>query len=223
MKINATPDANARTLAVRPRPRATLLTPSSKGLTGAYAQTASGICPVIAAPCRGWPRILARLAAWPLVSGQSGPGGSGSSDDVKKFVPGDLSWRDKAFSVWASLDAEGGHVTIQGPSPALSPATTLASSACATWPPSIAPVTVGSFGRRRAGRVDERVSSALRVPDQPGKSTMPPGGTARARRAGLPRPEPGAGSAGPAVPRSGAALIEKYLMEKYLMVIRQRV
>ena len=54
-------------------------------------------------------------------------------------------------------------------------------------------------------------------------NAMPPGGTARARRAGLPRPEPGAGSAGPAVPRSGAALIEKYLMEKYLMVIRQRV
>ena len=28
------------------------------------------------APCRGWPRILARLAAWPLVSGQSASGGS---------------------------------------------------------------------------------------------------------------------------------------------------
>jgi EVE domain len=30
----------------------------------------------VPAPCRGWPRTLARLAAWPWVSGQSASGGS---------------------------------------------------------------------------------------------------------------------------------------------------
>src|SRR5262245_57669062 len=37
----------------------------------------------------------------------------------------------------SALDIEGKHVTIQGPSPDLSPATTLAPSVCATWLPSL--------------------------------------------------------------------------------------
>src|SRR6476646_1362899 len=37
---------------------------------------AAGTGSILPAPCRGWPRTLARLAAWPLVSGQSASGGS---------------------------------------------------------------------------------------------------------------------------------------------------
>jgi hypothetical protein len=42
----------------------------------AYARLPLEFVPRPPAPFRGWPRTLARLAAWPLVSGQSASGGS---------------------------------------------------------------------------------------------------------------------------------------------------
>ena len=51
--------------------------PVVQGLTRRLCPAAPGICPVTCPhPFRGWPRILERLAAWPLVSGQSASGGS---------------------------------------------------------------------------------------------------------------------------------------------------
>jgi hypothetical protein len=76
-----------------------------------------------AAPFRGWPRTLARLAAWPLVSGQSASGGSLSR------VAGAISGGTRS-----ALDSEGKHVTIQGPSPDLTSSFSEIMRRCATLP-----------------------------------------------------------------------------------------
>jgi hypothetical protein len=80
-------------------------------------------CPVTVRTTQGMAPYLARLAAWPLVSGQSASGGS-----MSKVAEGHFRKETRS-----ALDIEEKHVTIQGPSPDMSPATTLAPSACATW------------------------------------------------------------------------------------------
>lgn len=56
----------------------------------------------------------------------------------------------KRISGWAVLDAEGGHVTIQGPFSDPSPARTHAPSACGLSPPGTG-YTPGSRSSRAAG------------------------------------------------------------------------
>src|SRR5262249_25540880 len=97
---------------------------SSPGI-GAYAPMPS--CPVIArsvqgmAPYPGQARCLA-LGCW-----------------AECFRRLDVMGGRRPFpkETRSALDIEGKHVTIQGPSPDLSPATTLAPSVCATWLPGL--------------------------------------------------------------------------------------
>jgi hypothetical protein len=85
------------------------------------------ICPVTArtlqgmAPYPGQARCLA-LGFWPEWPRRLRVKVCREKSLCQMVCPGGY----KVFSVWAGLDAEGGHVTIQGPSPDLSPATTLA-------------------------------------------------------------------------------------------------
>src|SRR5208282_4162259 len=72
-------------------------------------------------------RTLARLAAWPLVSGQSASGGS-----MSRVAEGHFRKETRR-----ALDIEGKHVTIQGPSPERSPAAAYAPSACTASAPSL--------------------------------------------------------------------------------------
>src|SRR5438067_11907183 len=63
------------------------------------------------AACREWPRTLARLAAWPLVSGQSASGGS-----MSRVAEGHLRGKREAL-----LILMGVNVTIEGPFPGPEP------------------------------------------------------------------------------------------------------
>lgn len=74
---------------------------------------AAGTGSILPAPCRGWPRTLARLAAWPLVSGR----------------------RSFPEETRSALDSEGKHVTIQGPSPDLTSSVTVLTVHCLAEPP----------------------------------------------------------------------------------------
>ena len=53
-----------------------------------------GICPVTDRTCGGWPRTLVRLAAWPLVSGQSASGGS-----MSRVAEGHFRWKREALLI----------------------------------------------------------------------------------------------------------------------------
>ena len=64
---------------------------------------------VTARTVQGMAPSLARLAAWPLVSGQSASGGS-----MSRVAKGHFRRKREA-----PFDIEGKHVIIQGPSPAL--------------------------------------------------------------------------------------------------------
>jgi hypothetical protein len=110
----------------RTRPRATLLT-RRPGPHTTPMPSCSWICPVTArtvqgmAPCPGQARCLA-LGFWPECFRRLDVKGG------RRLFPKETR---------SALDIEGKHVTIQGPSPDLSPATTLAPSVCATWLPSL--------------------------------------------------------------------------------------
>jgi hypothetical protein len=86
---------------------------------------AAGTGSILPAPCRGWPRTLARLAAWPLVSGQSASVGS-----VSRVAGGSFPEETRS-----ALDSEGKHVTIQGPSPDLTSSVTVLTVHCLPEPP----------------------------------------------------------------------------------------
>jgi hypothetical protein len=101
--------------------------PVVQGLTRRLCPAAPGICPVTArtvqgmAPYPGQARCLA-LGFWPECFRRLDVKGG------RRLFPKETR---------SALDIEGKHVTIQGPSPDLSPATTLAPSVCATWLPSL--------------------------------------------------------------------------------------
>ena len=86
---------------------------------------AAGTGSILPAPCRGWLRTLARLAAWPWVSGQSASGGS-----VSRVAGGHFRRRREA-----PLIVRGKHVTIQRPSPDLTSSVTVLTVHCLAEPP----------------------------------------------------------------------------------------